>query len=943
LTDYHASAVGKWLFHGDKVVDNESKKTLSINAHRPVIDNNRIYFASKGQAIAYDLVETMVVEKKDRRGQMVKVLVPKQLWRFGEQPVTNIHVRAGNRIYGHHKNSVFALDVPESDGGPKITWKSTVEGTPSSMVVANGKLYVVTKEGGIHCFAANETEAKSYSELVQDIDTASEKWAGPTAEILQQTSAKRGYCLVLGIGSGKLVDELVRQSQFELIVIDPDANKIAALRQRMDEKGLYGTRVVAQTADPRAFEFPPYLANLIVSEDLPAAGFDQNSVFARRVFHALRPYGGIACFELSDEAHRSFTNTVQQSKLPNAELKRLSSRSTLSRVGALVDSADWTHEYGDPANTLMSRDKLVKAPLGVLWFGGPSSDGSLFFDRHQWGPSMAVIEGRMFIQGPQVFTAVDVYTGRILWQNRIAAGVTPGRRSNWGPTGFHFVAVTDAVYLAFPDKCVRLDPASGKEVAQFKLENDEDLWGRIRIWKDQIIVPVFQPIEGGKPLPKKLVSMDRHSGEVSWSKESLQSFPMVAIGGDKVFCYEGILKGLYKGADKIRKDGIPEAKPFLSVKAFNAKTGEELWDRTTTQVATWLAYSDEHDVLLTSNKQGIIAQRGKDGEELWKKESKGEGFRGHPENYWDKVIIWKDRIIDQRGPGRSYSLLSGESTSRPHPITGQEVPWEFTKIGHHCNYAIASEHLMTFRAASAGFCDLESGGTGRLVGFRSGCRNSLIPANGVMNAPNFAHGCVCSYSIFTSLALVNVPETDFWTYSALKEGDGPIDRLGINLGAEGDRRADNGTMWLDYPNVGGPSPVGGVKVTTESPRWFRLHSSQIQGKDLKWVAASGVRGVRSITIPLHTGKAVDDAEPRNFKLRLFFTEPNQLAVGENVFNVELEGRRLLSEFDIVEEAGGPRKTVVKEFDLKSAGPAVTISFHAQKGETLISGVEVVAE
>jgi hypothetical protein len=44
----------------------------------------------------------------------------------------------------------------------------------------------------------------------------------------------------------------------------------------------------------------------------------------------------------------------------------------LSREGALPGSADWTHEYGDPANTLMSRDELVKAPLGVLWFGGPA-------------------------------------------------------------------------------------------------------------------------------------------------------------------------------------------------------------------------------------------------------------------------------------------------------------------------------------------------------------------------------------------------------------------------------------------------------------------------------------------------------------------------------------------------------------------------------------------
>jgi hypothetical protein len=64
----------------------------------------------------------------------------------------------------------------------------------------------------------------------------------------------------------------------------------------------------------------------------------------------------------------------------------------------------------------MSHDELVKAPLGVLWFGGPASSGKLFYNRHFWGPSMAVIGGRMFIQGPSNLAAIDVYTGQILWQ-----------------------------------------------------------------------------------------------------------------------------------------------------------------------------------------------------------------------------------------------------------------------------------------------------------------------------------------------------------------------------------------------------------------------------------------------------------------------------------------------------------------------------------------------
>src|SRR5690606_6430688 len=182
-------------------------------------------------------------------------------------------------------------------------------------------------------------------------------------------------------------------------------------------------------------------------------------------------------------------------------------------------------------------------------------------------------------------------------------------------------------------------------------------------------------------------------------------------------------------------------------------------------------------------------------------QAEGQGFRGHPEHLWDKVILWNDQILDQRGPGLAYDIATGEPIVRVHPITQESVDWEFTKAGHHCNYAIANPYLMTFRADTAGFCDISSGTTARLQGYRPGCRNSLIPANGVLNSPNFAHGCVCGYPLFTSLSLVHRPDAELWTYSAIampKEKT-PVRRLAINFGAPGDRQDENGSLWLGYP------------------------------------------------------------------------------------------------------------------------------------------------
>ena len=347
---------------------------------------------------------------------------------------------------------------------------------------------------------------------------------------------------------------------------------------------------------------------------------------------------------------------------------------------------------------------------------------------------------------------------------------------------------------------------------------------------------------------------------------------------------------------------------------------------------------------MASNKLGLTAFRGKDGQELWKKYEEGRGFRGHPESVWDKVIVWNNWVIDQRGPGKAYDLETGKDMIRKHPITGQDIPWEFTKSGHHCNYAIANPHLLTFRADSAGFCDISTGETSRLTGFRSGCRNSLIPANGILNAPNFAHGCVCGYSLFTSLAFRHIPESDQWSYSALtlaKElKEEQVDRIGINLGAPGDRVAENGTLWVDFPSRGGSSPALDVKLEGENLEWYRKHSSLVRGDDLKWVASSGVKGLRSITIPLRGQKL---EQQKSYLVRLVFAEPDHQETGLRKFHVTLQGKRVLADFDILRSATAADQATIREFHHIMADDQLRIEFEGAIDRPLLSGVEIIAE
>jgi len=312
---------------------------------------------------------------------------------------------------------------------------------------------------------------------------------------------------------------------------------------------------------------------------------------------------------------------------------------------------------------------------------------------------------------------------------------------------------------------------------------------------------------------------------------------------------------------------------------------------------------------------------------------------------WDRAhkyqgppLLHGDTIITQ---GEAFGLLDGEPRMRPHPLTGAEVPWRWERA-YGCNTAIASAALLTFRSGAAGFYDLTSdGGTGNLGGFKSGCTSNLVVADGVLNAPDYTRTCTCSYQNQTSLALVHDPDVELWTFTGLKLGEGRIIRLGLNLGAPGDRMAEDGTLWLEYPVTGGPSPEVQVSIEPEEPRWFRRHTSRIPGDDHRWVGASGAEGLSRLTVAL----GGDDGAPRAHTVTLYFVEPGERAPGERIFDVALQGRTVLPGLDIAREAGGPGRVIARTFEGVMAGDELTVALTPADGSAppVLCGVEIVAQ
>ena len=1105
-----------------------------------------------------------------------------ELWQAkAPSGLDKIHLKAGSRLYcSGNDGAVIGIDAGSNDGQPKVSWRAKVDGEVSSMIAADGRLFVTTMEGGLYCFAGAKTESRHYALENRPLPAGSRR--GKVRTILEATGQKDGYCLLLGLGSGELLYRLLNQTDLHVIVLDTDAEKVAAMRRKLDAAGLYGTRAAVHVGDIMTAKLPPYMANLIVAEDLKAAGFKNNNDFVECVYHSLRPYGGAACFLTRKKTQAAVLAQADESRLPGRKVVTADRLITLTREGPLPDSADWTHQYGDSTNAVMSRDKSVKAPLGLLWFGGPANDKVL--PRHGHGPSPHVVGGRLFIEGRNMLRAVDVYTGRLLWETEFQdlgkfydnTSHQPGANE----IGSNYVSVSDAIYVAYGDNIHVLDPATGSSKKEFAVPG-RPRWGSLVVWEDLLLAPAsplsiplkerkgatdlpegtkpvidkgadWQYLAGGRPgigwmqpdfddrawdssaagfgysddddntilkdmrgrysvvyirksftvsdiqdirelglminyddafiaylngkeivragvgkgsgarasdidsheaegyeyfrilehadflregvnvlaieghndsvgssdltldpylvvvpnggvsrekmtladigdVPgvavnadyssgsKMLVAMNRRTGDVLWKRRAKYSFRhnAIVVADNKVFCIDGMTDAKLAF---LKRRGLDLSKE-RTVYALDARTGELLWKSDEEVFGTWLGYSTEHGVLLQAGSasgdrakdevsRGMVAYRGSDGKVLWKTD---DSYKGPP-------ILYHDWIVTQTGGGSAsasaeakvFNLLTGQYVMRKHPLTGETIPWNWVRF-KGCNTAVASENLLTFRSASGAFVDLTSAqGTASIGGFKSGCTSNLIVANGVLNAPDYTRTCICSYQNQASLALVHMPEVAYWTfdYYRLPSEVKPVRQVGINLGAPGNRHTENGTLWLEFPSVGGPSPDIPVRAKYENPRWLRHHNSRIEG-ERDWIAASGIVGIREIAVRMfiqpgenpskvdafdkHIDKiptwSEDEIEgaferARPYTVRLYFAEIAERKAGRRVFDVSLQGRRVLEGFDIAGSAGGVNRPVVREFrgikikdDLRiTLTPAGT-----GQVEPLLNGIEIIAE
>jgi len=861
-------------------------------------------------------------------------------------------IKAGNRLFVGQPGKVAALALPlpvDLRLKAELAWEADIVGTPVSLVAADDRLFASTKEGRIYCFGPGGATAPATTGPVGRGDASgSLMFPTGTAAIPGRIGITEGYAVVWS-ADVPLVKDLLRQTNFHVIALDPNPARVAAAREALIAAKLYGERSSVHFGDVRSAPLPPYMASFMIAPDL-------SSDAVARVYESMRPYGGTMFVPVGRERQESFRQAARV--LPKAELKFIQEGVLLTRAGALPGAADWTHEHADAANTRVSKDTVVKSPLGVLWFGGTTNEGIL--PRHGHGPQPQVVDGRIVIEGTDLLRAVDAYTGRLLWETPLPGlgdfydnlAHQPGANAR----GTNYISMPDGIYVAYKTSCLRLEPATGKPIAEFAfprigVDATPPRWGHLNVVGDYLIGaadPLFTTATERQmrsvsrlltwaqndifATSRYLAVLNRHTGKVLWTAAARLGFRhnTICAGGGKLFAIDRVSNSRLS---KMKEEGRGTAP--AQVVAWDLASGTVLWHDETETFGTWLSYSEKYDVLveagrvardtLSDEPAGMRAYRGSDGKELWF-DRKAVG----------PAMLHGDTIL--RGQG-GCDLQTGKPKMRRDPITGQEEEWVWSR-NYGCNTPSASEHLLTFRSGAAGFFDLcQDGGTGNFGGFRSSCTNNLIVANGILAAPDYTRTCTCSYQNQCSLAMVPMSEAEEWTFYGKSGLRKMVKRVGINFGAPGDRRAPDGTLWLEFPSVGGASPVVPVLVTGSHVEYFRRHQSSANG-ELPWVSASGVQGVEGVAITLLPEETAD----RYYTLRLHFAEPEDLKPGERVFDINVQGRRVLDDLDIVKEAGRPRTAVVKEFRGVRVNDELRISFQpSTKPPAVLCGIEVVEE
>ena len=886
-------------------------------------------------------------------------------------------------VGGEDQVSAYSQETGE------VLWNHEVDGTVRGLAAADGSLLVSTDAGNIYAFAATQPAADvaRRDNSVQPIpeDDLTTKYAQAAEQILDATGVKRGFALVVDGGEGRLAYELALRSDLKLYVVEQDAAKVAKARRTLSEAGVYGNRVTVHQLEGEALyaegELPyaNYFANLIVSDAAVTSGAWQTPTYS--VAHHLKPSGG-ALFTQAPQVDSPTAAAVTAGLAPEEVSLSKENDSVVITRRALPGAGSWSHHYGNPANTAISDDMRVKGGLGVLWYGDPGPGDMV--NRHEGAVGPLAVGGRLIVQGETTIKAYDAYNGLHLWTTENPEALRTGVFQNQNPG--NLAASDDRLFHFLGDVCYELDAATGEVVREHGMPPGKDdgdhQWGYVAVQDGRLFGTATVRGELASQLRRRgrktddatdsIFAIDVKTGEHLWAYQGQSiSHHTIAIGPEAAYFIDSSITSeqrqeilrqdkshlaeLTGKARELAEDRLKKADLRMAT-AVDLQTGEKLWGEPVDVTdcsdigigggKLTLMYADGVLILGGANANGhywsqfvageferrrLVALSADDGYKLWAKDA----------NYRHRPIIIGEEVLAEPW---IYDLHTGDQKMRPHPITGKQEPWSIMRTGHHCGMLTGCDSgMLMFRSGYTGFYDLNlDAGTRHFAGHRLGCWINAIPANGLVMIPEASAGCVCLFSIASTVVLEPREERRPWTIYSATGTKTPVKHMAINLGAPGDRKAEDGTVWLSYPRYKAYRETSlDVKLDLQMQGGSFHHAGEaypVAETDVPWLFTSWAQDLAGLTLPL----LGENDEPATYTVRLYLADAREGKQSPSKFDVKLNGQTVLS--DVVVASSGLEATAsVQTLNGISVTGDLVVELVQKEGATMLNAIEAVRE
>jgi outer membrane protein assembly factor BamB/PKD repeat protein len=807
-------------------------------------------------------------------------------------------------LSGWYSDGQGSYNIPEPKeitvGSKIFTFKNVlelgVEGSVASLLAGDDKLFVTTVEGKIYCFGSSQTTPVIHPLVATPLVKTTDEYTTAVAAMLSRNDLKFGLAYVLGLGNGRIVEELALQSSLSIVVVDPNHDKLQALRKKMDAAGLSGLRVSTLEGNPLEILFAPHQAAIITSEDINLAGFAKGQKWVESLYNFTRPFGGEIWLPTSETQNTALTSFVSSSKI-----MPLMAIVKQKGVTGFCDSFTQIKRTGLPDEKLQ-----LKPPFGLIAFGneaiippymplvetwpGKETYSLLPFKEKLQGyippvpkhtnekgyPSAQTVSTTSSVFTSLInplFSKIEKFSGLPSSGNDGACGVNSSQYGDYGLTHGKISSIFDT---------------SSSYWGRLFFSEIGGCPGRISAGKGLVTV-VGHPVPGsacGCSATMQFTSfvVTPMPFEENWinyqtvrSSNAIEETPIQKIGinfggrGDRFIEEENLLwshhpysgrygRISYNGAAKI--SALPMVPVSYGGKVVSVYHHSASMNRENERYRGWVAASYVKGMreMTIPLMQPVVALK----------------TETPPKIDGD--------ITDACWDGQRKVVFSPEYT-QIDPDRDLGVP----KINDECFAMIRydNENLYIASGINRGFFGKARKYVTVTLNSRERisedivltCENKLKRSTGI-NITDWVCAEMSSekfpYAAEISIPWVSIAKAGLWK-----------EQLVINLNLS-----------------------GGILVSQFTPVYFDMPKGLV-------------------------------AESKPHTIRLYFAEMEGKKVGERIFEIDAQGKNLLKNFDVVKEAGAPKKEIMKEFKNIEISDVLKLSFKAQNEDAMLSGIEII--